>query len=333
MTRVLLTAEAPFEAARRINGGWEGHSFRLRVRATPEDGLEDAEGLARLCTRAVAPADRSLLNEAMGVTGDAELLRALEERLRAEGVSPRRLALRSAPDRGVAQAGEDAWQWRAFRFEAAHRLPYVPEGHPCARMHGHGYRVVLEARGLDADQLAVLWAPVGAELDHACLNEILENPTSERLAAWLWRRLRAQHGGLRRVHVQESEHSGCSFDGGQYSAWKAQRLEAATRRRGGADHRGRLHGHGYRLRLWVSAPLDEERGWAMDFGDIKAAFAPLREALDHHRLDEIAGLEQGDVGTLARWIAERTARRLPELQCVDVDEQEGLGARAELGAG
>ena len=27
-------------------------------------------------------------------------------------------------------------------FESAHRLPHVPEGHKCARLHGHSFRVI-----------------------------------------------------------------------------------------------------------------------------------------------------------------------------------------------
>ena len=30
---------------------------------------------------------------------------------------------------------------KEYRFEAAHRLPRVPAGHKCARMHGHSYKV------------------------------------------------------------------------------------------------------------------------------------------------------------------------------------------------
>ena len=29
-----------------------------------------------------------------------------------------------------------------FRFEAAHFLPNVPEGHKCARLHGHSFRLL-----------------------------------------------------------------------------------------------------------------------------------------------------------------------------------------------
>ena len=36
---------------------------------------------------------------------------------------------------------------REFTFEAAHRLTQVPEGHKCARLHGHSYRVQIHATG------------------------------------------------------------------------------------------------------------------------------------------------------------------------------------------
>ena len=52
----------------------------------------------------------------------------------------------------------------------------------------------------------------------------------------------------------------------------------------------RLHGHSFRVDLTVDGPVDERSGWLMDFGDIKAAFAPLLDRLDHHYLNEIEGL-------------------------------------------
>ena len=36
---------------------------------------------------------------------------------------------------------------QAFRFEAAHRLPNVPETHRCRRLHGHSYRVEVQLEG------------------------------------------------------------------------------------------------------------------------------------------------------------------------------------------
>lgn len=84
---------------------------------------------------------------------------------------------------------------KAFTFDSAHYLTRVPEGHKCRRMHGHTYRVELICEGepddrgmvVDYGELAVLWDPVHALLDHRLLNEIpgLENPTTEVLAPFI----------------------------------------------------------------------------------------------------------------------------------------------------
>ena len=37
--------------------------------------------------------------------------------------------------------------FRVFTIEAAHRLPNVPPGHKCARLHGHSFRIELQVRG------------------------------------------------------------------------------------------------------------------------------------------------------------------------------------------
>ena len=84
---------------------------------------------------------------------------------------------------------------------ASRCLPNVPADHKCGRMHGHGFEVILHASidlgardiGVDYDHIDACWAPIHALLDHACLNDIaeLENPTSELLASWIWKRLKA----------------------------------------------------------------------------------------------------------------------------------------------
>ena len=53
----------------------------------------------------------------------------------------------------------------------------------------------------------------------------------------------------------------------------------------------RLHGHSFLVTIYVEGPLGEQTGWIMDFGDIKAAFAPIYRQLDHHYLNDIEGLE------------------------------------------
>lgn len=114
--------------------------------------------------------------------------------------------------------------FREFRFEAAHRLPHVAEGHKCARLHGHSFRVTVSVRGevgehsgwvMDFAEVRDAFAPVFEALDHRYLNEIegLENPTSEVLAIWIWDRLAADLPGLAVVTVHETCTSGCRYEG------------------------------------------------------------------------------------------------------------------------
>lgn len=109
-------------------------------------------------------------------------------------------------------------------FEAAHRLPNAPEGHKCARLHGHSYRVRVYVRGpvdphlgwfMDLGELRERLEPVRLQLDHYYLNEIegLQNPTSENLARWIWERLAPNLPGLCRIEVMETCTSGCRYEG------------------------------------------------------------------------------------------------------------------------
>lgn len=114
--------------------------------------------------------------------------------------------------------------FREFAFEAAHRLPNVPAGHKCARLHGHSFRVTVHVRGevgprsgwvMDFADLKAAVAPVLDRLDHAYLNEIegLENPTSEVLVRWIWVRLAPSLPGLARLTLHETCTSGCTYAG------------------------------------------------------------------------------------------------------------------------
>lgn len=124
--------------------------------------------------------------------------------------------------RGLHRRGVEVF--REFGFEAAHRLPNVPEGHKCARLHGHSFRVTVHVSGPVGDRsgwvcdfadLTAAWRPVGEELDHHYLNEVegLDNPTSERLAIWIWERLAPTLPGLTQVDVRETCTTGCTYRG------------------------------------------------------------------------------------------------------------------------
>ena len=82
----------------------------------------------------------------------------------------------------------------------------------------------------------------------------------------------------------------------------------------------RLHGHSFRVEVHVAGPVDPHLGWVMDFADVKAAFRPLHDALDHRYLNEIPGLENPTSENLARWIWERLLPALPGLRKVVVRE-------------
>lgn len=82
----------------------------------------------------------------------------------------------------------------------------------------------------------------------------------------------------------------------------------------------RLHGHSYRVRVHVSGEAPEPTGWIIDFADIKDAFQPLFEILDHNYLNEIDGLSNPTSENLARWIWERLAGSLHNLSKIVVCE-------------
>jgi 6-pyruvoyltetrahydropterin/6-carboxytetrahydropterin synthase len=110
-------------------------------------------------------------------------------------------------------------------FDSAHWLPRVPEAHKCRQMHGHTYRIRIEITGpMDSDAgwivdygvVKAQWHLVHRSIDHHLLNEIIENPTCELIAAHIWRELDkrikdyAPIGKLKvsRIELRETEHCG-----------------------------------------------------------------------------------------------------------------------------
>jgi 6-pyruvoyltetrahydropterin/6-carboxytetrahydropterin synthase len=114
--------------------------------------------------------------------------------------------------------------WRTFSFDAAHYLPKVAEGHKCARLHGHTYRVEIRLEGevdpvagwvRDFGDLKEAFKGLEEELDHRLLNDVpgLDNPTSEVLAKWMWDRLIVGLPELSKVCVSETANSGVVYRG------------------------------------------------------------------------------------------------------------------------
>ena len=114
--------------------------------------------------------------------------------------------------------------FKEFTFESAHRLPHVPEGHKCGRLHGHSFRVAIYLEGevnvntgwiRDFSEIKQIFKPVYERLDHNYLNDLpgLENPTSENLAVWIWDELKPLLPELSRIRIHETCTSGCEYRG------------------------------------------------------------------------------------------------------------------------
>jgi 6-pyruvoyltetrahydropterin/6-carboxytetrahydropterin synthase len=114
--------------------------------------------------------------------------------------------------------------FKKFTFDSAHFLPNVPEGHKCKNMHGHTYllTVFIEAPLVehlewvyDFADLKKVVKPIVDELDHKVLNDIsgLENPTCERIAIWLWDRIKIEIKELTKIQLNETPTSGVIYEG------------------------------------------------------------------------------------------------------------------------
>lgn len=109
-----------------------------------------------------------------------------------------------------------------FQIESARFLPRLPASHPCSRMHGHSFKIVLTLVGdldpalgwvMDYHQIDQEMKPLLAQLDHRILNEVpgLENPTSELLAKWIYDQAKAKIKILASVSILETPSTECRY--------------------------------------------------------------------------------------------------------------------------
>ena len=114
--------------------------------------------------------------------------------------------------------------YKEFKFDAAHRLTQVDEGHKCGNLHGHTFVLEVHLEGevdpsrgwiLDFNVLCDAVNPIMDKLDHSVLNEVdgIGNPTSENLAVWFWEQLKPRLPQLAEIVIKESPTSGCIYCG------------------------------------------------------------------------------------------------------------------------
>ncbi|MGY8813256.1 MAG: 6-carboxytetrahydropterin synthase QueD [Gammaproteobacteria bacterium] len=113
---------------------------------------------------------------------------------------------------------------KEFQIEAAHLLPKVEIGHKCRRLHGHSFRIIVSIEGevdckhgwvMDYADISNAFKPIFDILDHNYLNDVegLDNPTSEILARWIWRKLISTLPQLYSIEVSETCNSRCIYFG------------------------------------------------------------------------------------------------------------------------
>lgn len=346
----LTVATGGFESARHVDllpenhrcRNVHGHSFQASVFTELRDDWAPFPGGEVLALRTrmaqvLEPLNYVDLNRIIDQPTDENIARWIRGQLALPGID--RVAVQSTVNQGVDLDRDGiAHVWRRYKFQAAHRLPNVPIGHKCGRMHGHGFAVIvhanqdigLRALSIDYDHLDEIWAPLHMDLNYRCLNEIdgLNNPTSEVISSWLWDRIKPVLPELSWITVFETGSCGANFDGHEYRIWKDFTLDSAVRLKRApiGSPANNIHGHTFGLRLHMAAPIDTMMGWTIDFGDVKRIFDPVFRALDHCPLYEISDLRDADTASVAEWIYRTTKMSLPQLSRVDLFETEGCGA-------
>ena len=80
--------------------------------------------------------------------------------------------------------------------------------------------------------------------------------------------------------------------------------------RGGCEN---LHGHNYRVRVWVSSEELDDLGMVLDFADLKALAAEVLDPFDHRVLNEVPPFDTVNTTAelLSRHVYDEIAARLP----------------------
>ena len=115
--------------------------------------------------------------------------------------------------------------FRQFRFHAARHLPKLANEHICKQIHGHTFNLRIYISGPINDTTGFVMDFFDIDtivnkniikiIDHKLLNDItdLENPTSEILCKWIWKKINNKMSGLSKIVLSEDHGTGIIYKG------------------------------------------------------------------------------------------------------------------------
>jgi 6-pyruvoyltetrahydropterin/6-carboxytetrahydropterin synthase len=111
---------------------------------------------------------------------------------------------------------------KEFSFSASHQLPQLGDGHPCARVHGHNYKVKVELKAdflnkegmvQDYGELKPIKNWIDKTLDHRHLNDVIPGyPTAENIAKWIYYKWKTRFPLLSAVEVSETDKTWARYE-------------------------------------------------------------------------------------------------------------------------
>jgi 6-pyruvoyltetrahydropterin/6-carboxytetrahydropterin synthase len=85
----------------------------------------------------------------------------------------------------------------------------------------------------------------------------------------------------------------------------------------------RIHGHTYTAEVYVQGERQPESGMVVDLAVLREVIASVRGELDHHFLDEVAGLGAPTLENLCVFIMARVKQQIPQVSAVAVSRAAG----------
>jgi len=115
--------------------------------------------------------------------------------------------------------------YRTYTLHSARFIPTLDSSHPCSKMHGHTFKIIIELNGpinnktgfvmdfYDLDD--IVQNKIIKKIDHQILNDIegLKNPSSEHLSIWVWKNLIDSVPLLSQVIISEEHGTGVKYTG------------------------------------------------------------------------------------------------------------------------